>query len=400
MNAPARSSPPVSSARQSYTLEQIKDMLCDRMTDVAYQYAPPAKGAYEDKGLYFTLNPGRADRTVGSFCIHLSGPKVGRWNDYATGAFGDVIDLIALSLNLSLSDAFREARAFLGLQHESPELIRARAEAAARAKARRAAEERQQAEEALKSRKRAEALWLSAAPIAATPVELYLRRRAIDLRRLGHAPGALRYHRACTFHHEETDPDTGEVFTIRQQMPAMLASIVDGKGQIVACHRTYLAIGPDGHWTKARVLSPRTGDPLPAKKVMGDYRGAAIRLSSGIGPRGGKAARLAECPPGTRVYIAEGIETALSAVILKPEIRVLAAVSLSNMASVALPANVAEVVLITDGDTHPQAVAALDHAVQAHAKAGRLVRQWASATPGEDLNDALMRALTAEALPA
>jgi hypothetical protein len=384
----------MSGQRQTYSLEQIKDMLLAQIEGVVHRYAPPAQGSYTDKGVYFTLNPGRADRSVGSFCIRLSGPKAGRWNDYATGDHGDLLDLIRLSLGLSAPDAIREARAFLGLQNETPELRRSREEAAARMKAKRQAEERAWRDRAERRRKAAEGLWLSAQEtVAGTPVELYLARRAIDLRALVYQPRALRYHAECTYAHSETDPDTGEVFERKLALPAMLAAICDAKGEIVACHRTYLAIGPDGQWGKAVIPSPRTGEPLPVKKVLGDFRGAAIRLGNGVGPRGGKGARLAECPPGTRVYIAEGIETALSARMLKPEARVLAAVSLSNMGQIELPANVAEVVLITDGDEHPQARAALERAIHAHAAKGRTVRTWASERPGEDLNDALMRAM-------
>ena len=44
-------------------------------------------------------------------------------------------------------------------------------------------------------------------------------------------------------------------------------------------------------------------------------------------------------------------------------------------------------------DEHPQAQAALDAAVAAHVKAGRVVRLWRSPVPGDDLNDALQRAM-------
>lgn len=379
-------------ARQTYSLEQIKDMLTAQADSVAQRYAPPASGSYTDKGVYFTLNPGRADRSVGSFCIRVSGPKAGRWNDYANGTHGDLIDLIALSLGLSASDAIREARAFLGLEHETPELRRARDAAAAAQKARRQDEERRQKDEAARRRKRAEALWLSAQDqIAGTPVELYLRGRGIDLRALGHQPRAIRYHAACRFFHREDDPETGEVFEVNLPLPAMVTAIVDGSGALMAAHRTYLGLRPDGRWGKAEIANPRNGAILPPKKVYGDFKGGCIRLGNGIGPRGGYAGRLADCPPGTRVYIAEGIETALSARVLRPEARVLAAVSLANMGQIVLPANVAEVVLITDRDDHPQAVAQLERAIAAHAAQGRLVMTWASDRPGEDLNDALMR---------
>lgn len=373
-------------ARQSYTIDEIKWQLVGRLEEVLARYAPPASGSYRMHGLYWTLNPGRADRSVGSFCVHLDGPKAGRWIDYATGQHGDAIDLIALSLGLSPSDAIREARAFLGLEHESPDLRRARAEAAAAAKERARLEEARRKERAETRRKWAEGLFLASEPqLRGTPVAAYLRGRGIDLERLGRQPGAIRYHHAVTYQGERVDPDTGEVCQDKRRLPAMVAAIADGSGRIIAAHRTYLARRSDGSWSKA---------PLPdPKKVLGDYRGGSIRLSSGTGPRGGKAPPLSRCPAGTRVYIAEGIETGLSAVMLMPEARVLAAVSLSNMAAIDLPKNVAEVVLISDGDDNEQARAAFDAAVQAHAKAGRVVRVWRPSRPGEDLNDALQRAL-------
>jgi hypothetical protein len=296
-----------------------------------------------------------------------------------------VIDLIRMSLGLSDNTAaFREARAFLGLETETPETRIARAKAIERAKVQRKAAEEAAAAEAVKRQKHAEGIYLSSDPqLLGTPVDYYLRRRGINLSQFPHLPGALRYHFAMGYHRETTDPETGEVITTREKYPAMVASIVNGKGRIIACHRTYLAFGPDGHMGKA--------DLPDAKKVLGDYRGGSIRLSSGIGAKGGKAVPLAQCPPGTRVVIGEGIETCLSAMIFWPEARVLACVSLANMGKVELPRNVSEVVLLSDGDDHPQAVAAYEAAVQAHSKAGRLVREWRSEIPGEDLNDALRR---------
>lgn len=385
--------------RHTVSIEAIKDALLDRLDDLIHRLAPPAPGSFTDHdGRFFTLNPGRGDRSVGSFWIHTRGPMAGRWVDMATGGKGDIIDLFSLSLNLGPADAIREARALLGLETETPEMRRIREAAALKAKARRAAAEAEQKDKAKRRMKAAQGLWLSGQErIAGTPVEAYLTARGIDLARLGRQPRSLRFHPECLYFHQQErfDPETGVVLvgadgkplldTLRQKLPAMVTAIVDGKGDHIATHRTYLARGADGVWRKAAVPD--------AKKVLGDFRGGCVRLSSGIGPRGGKGAALNDCPPGSRVYIAEGIETALSALILRPELRVLAAVSLSNMGAVELPANVAEVVLISDADEHPQAQAALDAAVAAHVKAGRVVRLWRSPVPGDDLNDALQRAM-------
>lgn len=365
--------------RQTWSIDEIKAMLFERRHEVARHYAPPSPDAYEDRGLYFTINPGRADRSAGSFVIYLDGEKAGRWNDYATGDHGDLIDLIKLYLGCSNADALREARSWLGLAHDNPEDTARRKEAAARAK--RLAEEarakgRDQAE---RRRKGAVALWLSGQEkIKGSPVEYYLRdRRGIDLAQLGRQPGALRYHPAVRYRH--LDRQTGEVWDC--EMPAMLAMVNDGQGRSVACHRTWLAIGADGRWDKAPVPKP--------KKVLGEYAGGSIHLWRGVQPSGERGKPLADAPPGSHVYISEGIEDALSCAVLLPEVRVIAAISLSNFGGVQLPANISIVTLIADRDPGPDAQEALRRAIAAHQRAGRQVRIWQNHDGGKDLNDAL-----------
>jgi hypothetical protein len=378
--------------RQSYSLDQIKAMLTDRAADVAEAYAPRAPGAYVQGDEYWTLNPSRADRSVGSFVIWISGPRAGRWCDFAMGGregHGDLLDLIAMSLNVDIAEAIREARRFLGLMHERPEDIAMR-KAAADRRARQLAEARAQDAERAQSRARgAKALWLSAQPqLRGTPVDHYLRQsRGIDLSALGRQPAALRYHPALRYTH--TDPKTGEV--IEGTWPALVSLINDLRGNAVAVHRTWIAYdGARGAWVKA---------PVPAaKKVLGDYRGAAIHIARGTvgaGPRGGRPPALRDAPPGTHVYVSEGIEDALSVCMLLPHVRVLAAVSLSNLGALALPAGVTRITLVADRDEGEQAQAALERAVLTHAQAGREVRLWQPDPGCKDLNDAL-RAMAAQ----
>lgn len=369
-------------ARQTVSLDEIKDLLLASCDAVVYRYAPPAKGSHEVRGRYFTLNPGRADRSVGSFCVQMHGPRAGRWNDYATGEHGDIIDLIALSLGCSLSDAVREARAYLGLQSASPADLRRRQEAAARARAQRAAAARHEAQRRARRARAARALWLSGqAGLRGTPVEAYLRdRRGIDLAAIGRQPASLRYLHACRYEH--TDPETGEV--ISGSWPAMLACVVGAKGAIIACHRTWLAIAPDGRWDKA---------PVPkAKKVLGRFAGGWIPIWTGKGPRGGKGKALSDAPPGSTLYVTEGIEDALSVVALAPDLRVVAGISLSNLGSLELPQSIGRVVLVADQDESPDARKALERAQEQHRKAGRAVALWQNRWGGKDINDALRAA--------
>jgi hypothetical protein len=369
------------SPRQTYSLEEIKDMLLARRDQVVARYAPSAPGSYTDKGAYFTLNPGRADRSVGSFVIWLDGPKAGRWCDFAMSgkeAHGDLLDLICLNLGCDLKDGLREARAFLGLEHLSPEDLARQKQAAERARRLRMDARAKEAEAREKKRGMAMRLWLEAkVEIRGTPVALYLSgERGIDLDALPRTPHAIRFHPQCYYKH--IDRETGEV--IEGRWPAMVTLIAGPDGKALACHRTYLEFY-DGRWRKARVPE--------AKKVLGDYKGGAIRLWRGLGPRGGAGRRLSELEPGAHVWIAEGIEDALSCALVLPEATVLSAISLSNMGGLWLPETVAEVTLVADQDEGEQAKAALHAAIAAHAAQGRTVRLWQNADGGKDLNDAL-----------
>jgi len=82
------------------------------------------------------------------------------------------------------------------------------------------------------------AIWQETIPAFGTATERYLRYRGIGL----YAPDSLHHHQALKHH------PTGLTFD------AMVASVQDSNGQIVAVHRTYLL--PDGTG-KAQVSSPK-----------------------------------------------------------------------------------------------------------------------------------------------
>lgn len=373
-------------ARQTYSIDEIKALLAERAEDVAMAYAPMAAGGWRDGYEYWTLNPGRADNEPGSFVIYIGGPRAGQWADFAMrgrDAYGDLIDLIRLNLGCSMADALREARRYLGLAHDSPEDAARRKDAAKRRQAQQRQAKQDAAERAFRKARAAHRLWLSAEQrLRGTPVDQYLRdTRRIDLDHLGRQPGSLRYHPALKYQH--IDRKTGEV--IEGTYPAMVAIVNDLSGNALAVHRTWLAFDPaKGRWDKA---------PVPkAKKVMGNYAGGAIHISRGsveVGPRGGRAPGLRGCLPGAHVYLTEGIEDALSVCMVLPHVRVIAGISLSNLGGVELPRNVATVTIVADRDEGAQAREALELAVQAHARAGREVRLWQNRHGGKDLNDAL-----------
>ena len=83
----------------------------------------------------------------------------------------------------------------------------------------------------------------------------------------------------------------------------------------------------------------------------------------------------------------EGIEDGLSIAVAMPEARVLVAVSVANMAHVALPDAITEIVLCADNDpANSKAALALDRAVSAHLGAGRQVRVARPPSGAKDFN--------------
>ena len=133
-------------------------------------------------------------------------------------------------------------------------------------------------------------------------------------------------------------------------------------GRVEGIHRLFLRA--DG----------RGKAPLTQNKMMlGRIAGGAVRLA----------------PAATRLGIAEGIENGLSAMELYPGLPVWAVLSVSNMATVALPETVREVVLLLDGDAPGSpADKAAAKAALAIMKRGLKV-EIIRPPEGKDLNDLL-----------
>jgi DNA primase len=242
----------------------------------------------------------------------------GRFHCFPCGATGDVVDFVAKMKGCDLRSACRFLVGDAALEFMDADRERLRREGEARRKR----DER----DAEARRRKAFAVWSRARAIGGTPAEGYLRARGIGI----DLPARLRY--APQLWCQE----------VNDECPAMLGEMVDGKGTFASLHRTYLAKGTNGAWVKAALEKP--------KKMLGPFMGAAIRLRES-----GRA--------GGVLYVAEGIETALSVLeglMRRPQALanadVWAAGSLVNMSRLALPSDAAgncafvEVVLCMDAD--------------------------------------------------
>ena len=189
-------------------------------------------------------------------------------------------------------------------------------------------------------------IWREAVSAEGSPVQAYLRGRGYN----GGIPPTLRFHPKL-FHHSRT------------YHPAMVAAITLWPCKTISgIHRTYLTADGSG---KASLD--------PNKMMLGPTKGGAIRLA----------------PPGPKLILAEGIETALSC-FYATNIPTWSCLSTSGMVEVVVPPCVItqDIIICADGDPAGQR-AANKLAARLH-KAGYGVR-IAPSPPGQDFNDVLRR---------
>jgi putative DNA primase/helicase len=187
------------------------------------------------------------------------------------------------------------------------------------------------------------AIWQAATPAGGSIVESYLASRGLHLppRPTLRVHGGLRH------------PAGGIC-------PAMIALVTRGANDMpLAIHHTYLARDGRG---KAPVE--------PQKMMLGPCRRGAVRLAE----------------IGDVLMVGEGIETCLAAMQAtgKPT---WAALSISGLRNLDLPANVREVIVLADGDEPGEAAA--HHYARRWKREGRRVR-IARPPRGMDFNDMLL----------
>jgi phage/plasmid primase-like uncharacterized protein len=181
----------------------------------------------------------------------------------------------------------------------------------AEAKKRAEAEQRRQW---LDNRSRNADLWKRSHPLQpGDPVSLYLKSRGFILWPL---PSCLRYHHALPYWQDGQHLGN---------FPAMVAELVNAKGEQVALHRTYL--------TK----QGRKADVPQVRKV-----------TAAAGPLTGCAIRLSEMTDG-HLGVGEGVETALGAHFLSG-LPVWATYSAGSLAAFQFPAGLQRLTVFSDND--------------------------------------------------
>jgi hypothetical protein len=225
-----------------------------------------------------------------SLYVRLKGPDHGRgaagkWTDAATGAHGDLLDLLALNCgHCRLPDTLDEARRFLALPvTEVPEIV-------------------DDAPVLTGSPQAARRLFAASHPIGATLAERYLFSRRITGVR---TEPWLRFHGACWYR-----PDRDDVAPTPAAMPALISAVTDVDGAIMGVHRTWLDSSGCG---KAPVAVPR--------RAMGELLGHGVRFGAA----------------GPVMVAGEGIETVLSLRMAMPRLPMIAALSAAHLAAIRFP---------------------------------------------------------------
>ena len=274
--------------------------LADRAESFCRQYFPEGR----KQGNYWQVGDTSGAKGQ-SLAIRLhaqDGRKAGSWQDFATGEYGDLIDLLQERLgSVTLKETLREARSFLG-ESPSPAVL---------SKPRKA--ERPDAASA-KRIVRARKLFAAGKPVLGTLAATYLHGRGIT--RLG---PALRYHPRVFLRQGEGDPDQP------QRVPALLAKITDKRGQITGCARFYLDPSTGG---LATIESP--------KRILGQLHGHAIRFWSGS--------------PHSDLIVGEGLENTLSVGTALPEFDLASCLTATHLGLFIPPSDIQRIWIARDND--------------------------------------------------
>jgi len=302
------------------------------------------------------LSPFNQEKTP-SFTV---APLKGFWHCFSSGRHGDAVGWLMQVRGLRFTDAVRELAAWTGYSLKElgldpagpPRQARSTGRGGRRERGRGADRRRRQVErEARRGRfvmELAAKIWREASLAEGTAAAAYLKSRGITLA----APPSLRFA-------ELRHPDTGG-----ETWPCMVAVMQDGSGRFAGVHRTFLDRDrPD----KAPVD--------PNRMMLGRAQGAVIRL----------------CPAAPHLFLAEGIETALS-VMQACEVPCWAVMARGNFQHFVPPEVCTRVTNLADNDTEDWRAArrVMREAAKAQAEQGLTVEtSWPPR--GKDFNDLLRR---------
>jgi Ti-type conjugative transfer relaxase TraA len=241
----------------------INKLLQHKAREVAeYLLGEPNKHLSDERQLRFG--------NKGSLSISIAGEKAGLFHNFETGESGNLITLIQKEKNMNFKEALQYASTFLG--HKVPQREEDRFRDI-KSKQKNQAELEARDDQLLKCAK-VNSIIESSAPIENTLAERYLREhRGIK----AELPASLKYK------NHMFEPGS------QQSLPALIAEARDGQGTLTAIQAIYL----DKASAKKATIDI-------TKRSYGSLKGSFVEIQTDN----------KEVP--NRVYVAEGVETALS----------------------------------------------------------------------------------------
>lgn len=289
---------------------------------------------------------GAAPRKQGSCVITLKGEHAGDWHDFDGGQGGGPLRALEEATGLTGRDLFARAADMAGWSPGAPT---------------RQAPSPTTVSHPERDTAREIAFILDhAGPLLDTPAAAYLRGRGL----IAPAGADLLAHSDLT--HWETK--TG--------YPALIGTVRDRAGNVVAVHRTYLQ-----------------SDPAQPTRVA---KAAVSKPRMMLGKTGGGAVRLAPLGDSGVLALSEGIETGIAAMTAIPGLAVWATLSTSGLEQVQLPAQATRVIVLADNDMSSAGLRAAEATAQRLRAEGREVAIAMPPEAGHDFNDLLLRAGPAE----
>jgi len=344
-------------------VRELKDLAAPLALEFARELAP---GGRVQGHYYVARSPLRADRHSGSFAVWIKGSAAGAWKDFATDDKGDLVDLIAEVKyggrdRTQRGSAIAFLRARLGLGGASPKTL---SEARVRAQAERRARDAREAEERERKRRRVQELWLKGTPLGGTPGETYLRARGVEAAKIPNLSATFRFVPRLDWWKGGGSVHVGPAIVGRYRTP---------RGAMPAIHGTWLS---DDGLGKA--------DLDPPKLSFGPYAGCFLPIA-----RGETGLEPWDDPRPGPVIVTEGPEDAWTEAQARPDLRVWAAGSLSNIGNLPCPPCVSAFLVVRQNDWQtPAAVKAFDRALEALARHGAPVAAI-GVSFGKDPNDQL-----------
>lgn len=300
----------------------------------------------------------------GSLVVTIHGDKQGLWHDFQTGQGGDMLGLFAQERGLNQSQDYpvllKEAGAFIGADFKQLNNEIKQKNTLNTSRNNDKSDPKNWTDYQKKQVAKANKLAKESQPIKGTIVETYLKKhRHIDLKKW---PESIRFHPSVY------------CYKNKRAFPAMLLVGQNKQGNVQVAQATF--IDPKNQ--------NKVKDLPVSKQTIGVMSGAAVHLELEKNQKN-------HSMDAIKTYLAEGVETGLSALMASPKDAVKVTLGQSNFLSADKLTLQKKVVFCFDHDVNKAPENRLKETCSNLVSQGKTVDYIKPKTPGDDLNDVLKK---------